>query len=108
MPPGNRDVYSPSRPLVLSPQSPVPPSGHGAGVPTLDQAARYPPNAAAAVAARQYDLAQHVFSQHTAAMAKLLGKSSWAARVEGWLLVLLKANQETIQTLVSLILKDLV
>ncbi|XP_050738857.1 paired box protein Pax-2-like [Eriocheir sinensis] len=70
--PGSRDMYSPARPLVLQPQAGVPPAG-GGGAPM--EGLRYPPPnaAAAAAAARHYDLAQHVLSQHTAAMAKLLG-----------------------------------
>ncbi|XP_064121497.1 mucin-2-like [Macrobrachium nipponense] len=68
--PGTRDMYSPARPLVLPPQ--VTASAAGA---TPMEGIRYPPPtaAAAAAAARHYDLAQHVLSQHTAAMAKLLG-----------------------------------
>ena len=60
-------MYSASRPLMIPPQSPV------GGITSLEQGGRYPPGAAAA-AARQYDIAQQFFSQHTAAMAKLLGK----------------------------------
>ncbi|CAL4196940.1 unnamed protein product [Meganyctiphanes norvegica] len=62
--PGSRDMYSPARPLTL-----------GAPTATPMEGIRYPPPAAAAAAAaaRHYDLAQHVLSQHTQAMAKLLG-----------------------------------
>ncbi|KAB7497589.1 Paired box protein Pax-8 [Armadillidium nasatum] len=69
----SRDIYSAARPLVLSPQSAVGPTGPGSNISSIEQSVRYPPTAAAAVAARQYDIAQQVFSQHTAAMAKLLG-----------------------------------
>ncbi|MPC27531.1 hypothetical protein E2C01_020703 [Portunus trituberculatus] len=63
-------MYSPARPLVLQPQTGVAPAGTAPM-----EGLRYPPPnaAAAAAAARHYDLAQHVLSQHTAAMAKLLG-----------------------------------
>ncbi|KAK4305828.1 hypothetical protein Pmani_022298 [Petrolisthes manimaculis] len=74
--PGSRDLYSPARPLVLAPQSAVGAvGGGGGGGPGAMEGLRYPPPnaAAAAAAARHYDLAQHVLSQHTAAMAKLLG-----------------------------------
>ena len=64
-------MYSPARPLVLQPQTGVAP----AGAAPMDGLRYPPPNAAAAAAAaRHYDLAQHVLSQHTAAMAKLLGE----------------------------------
>ncbi|XP_045605133.1 uncharacterized protein [Procambarus clarkii] len=71
--PGSRDMYSPARPLVLQPQSAVVSAASGGATPM--EGIRYPPPtaAAAAAAARHYDLAQHVLSQHTAAMAKLLG-----------------------------------
>ncbi|XP_042869915.1 paired box protein Pax-9-like [Penaeus japonicus] len=71
--PGSREMYSPARPLVLPPQTAVV-SSPGGGVAPME-GIRYPPPtaAAAAAAARHYDLAQHVLSQHTAAMAKLLG-----------------------------------
>ncbi|XP_042223299.1 paired box protein Pax-1-like [Homarus americanus] len=70
--PGSRDMYSPARPLVFNPQTAVVSAASG-GAPM--EGIRYPPPtaAAAAVAARHYDIAQQVFSQHTAAMAKLLG-----------------------------------
>ncbi|KAK8405028.1 hypothetical protein O3P69_001543 [Scylla paramamosain] len=68
--PGSRDMYSPARPLVLQPQTGV----ATAGAAPMEGLRYPPPNAAAAAAAaRHYDLAQHVLSQHTAAMAKLLG-----------------------------------
>ncbi|XP_068229130.1 uncharacterized protein [Palaemon carinicauda] len=71
--PGSRDMYSPARPLVFPPQ--VSAASAAAAGATPMEGIRYPPPTAvaAAAAARHYDLAQHVLSQHTAAMAKLLG-----------------------------------